>query len=57
MSPCPKGSRGASDRIRGVKGPAGAGSPEGTPRFSAWTPPMVVFMGKPRDQVEAEAAA
>lgn len=46
----PQGTARAYYRIRGVKGPAGAGSPDRAPRFSAWTPPMVVFLGKPGNQ-------
>ena len=53
----PQGTARAYYRIRGVKGPAGAGSPDRTPRFSPWTPPMVVFMGKPSNQQEGQAAA
>lgn len=53
----PQGTARAYYRIRGVKGPAGAGSPDRTPRFSPWTPPMVVFMGKPGNQQAAQAAA
>lgn len=50
----PQGTARAYYRIRGVKGPAGAGSPERAPRFSAWTPPMVVFMGKPSNQQQVQ---
>ncbi len=50
----PQGTARAYYRIRGVKGPAGAGSPDRAPRFSAWTPPMVVFMGKPGNQEQVQ---
>lgn len=53
----PQGTARAYYRIRGVKGPAGAGSPDRTPRFSPWTPAMVVFMGKPGNQQQMQAAA
>lgn len=53
----PQGTARAYYRIRGVKGPAGAGSPDRAPRFSAWTPPMVVFLGKPGNQQVSLAEA
>ncbi len=53
----PQGTARVYYRIRGVKGPAGAGSPDRAPRYSHWTPPMVVFMGKPVQPESARAAA
>lgn len=55
----PNGTPRAYYRIRGVKGAAGAGSPDRQPRYSAWTAPQVVFLGVPGNQqagAQADAA-
>ncbi|MFI4917531.1 MAG: hypothetical protein ACIAS6_13620 [Phycisphaerales bacterium JB060] len=53
----PSGTPRAYYRIRAVKGPAGAGSPDRRPRTSAWSAPQVVFLGRPGQQRGGQAAA
>lgn len=53
----PQGTPRAYYRIRGVKGAAGAGSPDRQPRYSAWSAPQVVFLGNPSNQQGAQADA
>lgn len=53
----PSGTPRAYYRIRGVKGAAGAGSPDRQPRYSAWTAPQVVFLGVPGNQQEGATLA
>jgi hypothetical protein len=53
----PNGTPRAYYRIRGVKGAAGAGSPDRQPRYSAWSAPQVVFLGNPSNQQGAQEDA